>query len=86
MGEVVGDGAAEGVRRQRVPQAAQELVQLVRGEQVEQHQRVRLLADLVVVDLRDALSPAATGVAWLDVAVLAGWLVGGVAATALLRR
>jgi len=36
--------------------------------------------------LRDALSPAATGVAWLDVAVLAGWLVGGVAATALLRR
>lgn len=35
--------------------------------------------------LADALSPAGTGVAWLDVAVLVGWLAAGVAVAAYRR-
>ena len=47
--QVVLDGARDRLRRQRVAEAPEQLAQLVGGQQVEQHQHVGLLGDLVVI-------------------------------------
>ena len=49
-GEGVIDGHRDGSRRQRVPEPAEQLTQLVGRHQVEEHQHVGLLAYLHVVD------------------------------------
>ena len=59
-------GMASGA--QPVAEAVEQLAQLVGGQQVEQHQHVGLLGDLVVVDgvalgLEDAVEPADVAVA-----------------------
>ena len=68
---VVVDGAGDQQRISGVAEPVEQLVQLVRGQQVEQHEHVGLLGDLVAVGgvalrLQDAVEPGDVAVA-LDV-------------------